>query len=127
MFCNRLKLRAHTSFFSNGSDILAKIKELYEQADENQVAICIVDYRMPVMNATRLITDTQQYMKEHRVANEDKPRFAFRAEKFWELTPEQIEEVFALGVKSDDVIEKMDNKQMLQKYFKRVNYFYRQY
>lgn len=38
-----------------------------------------------------------------------------------------MEEIFALGVKSDDVIEKMDNKQMLQKYFKRVNYYYRQY
>jgi CheY-like chemotaxis protein len=88
VFCNRLKLRAQTHFYSSGSDILAKIKELYEQADENQVAICIIDYRMPVMNATRLITETLQFMQENRVAVEDRPRFAFRADKFWELTPE---------------------------------------
>ena len=35
------------------------------------------------------------------------PHFAFRAQQFWELPPDQIREIFDLGVKSEDVIEKV--------------------
>ncbi len=54
------------------------------------------------------------------------PHFAFRAQKFWDLSPDQIREVFDLGIKSDDVIEKVIKKDQIQRYFKRINYYYRQ-
>ena len=54
------------------------------------------------------------------------PHFAFRAQKFWDLSPDQIREVFDLGIKSDDVIEKVIKKEQIQRYFKRINYYYRQ-
>ena len=54
------------------------------------------------------------------------PHFAFRAHKFWDLPPDQIREVFDLGIKSEDVIEKVIKKDQIQRYFKRINYYYRQ-
>jgi hypothetical protein len=54
------------------------------------------------------------------------PHFAFRAQQFWELAPEQIKEIFDLGVKSEDVIEKLLKREQIERYFKRINYFYRQ-
>ena len=54
------------------------------------------------------------------------PHFAFRAQQFWELPPETIREVFDLGVKLEDIIEKVIKKEQIERYLKRIRYFYRQ-
>jgi hypothetical protein len=38
------------------------------------------------------------------------PRFAFKAQLFWELPPETVREILDLGVKTEDVIDKFKNK-----------------
>ena len=81
---------------------------------------------MPGMDGVELIKWTRDYLKKKRVAPEDMPHFAFRAQQFWELPPDQIREVFDLGVKSEDVIEKLVKRDQIERYFKRINYFYRQ-
>ena len=81
---------------------------------------------MPGMDGVELIKWTRDYLKKKRVAPEDMPHFAFRAQQFWELPPDQIREVFDLGVKSEDVIEKLVKREQIERYFKRINYFYRQ-
>ena len=52
------------------------------------------------------------------------PRFAFRAVQFWELSPEEIREIYDMGVKMEDVIEKVVDKKQMERYFKRINYMY---
>jgi hypothetical protein len=81
---------------------------------------------MPGLNGVELIKWTQEYLRQQGVDSDDMPHFAFRAQQFWELPPETIREVFDLGVKSEDVIEKVIKKEQIERYFKRIRYFYRQ-
>ena len=80
---------------------------------------------MPGMNGIELIKWTREFLDSKGVEMEEMPKFAFRAQQFWELSPGTIQEIFDLGIKSEDVIEKVTKKIQIQKYFKRINYFYR--
>jgi len=71
------------------------------------VALIVIDYKMPGMDGIELIKWTKEYMQKKRVEPANMPHFAFRAQQFWELPPEQIRKVFDLGIKSEDVIEKV--------------------
>lgn len=59
------------------------------------------------MNGVELIKWTRDFMSSHNVSEKDMPRFGFRAQQFWDLPPQTIRDIFDLGVKSDDVIEKV--------------------
>ena len=68
----------------------------------------IIDYKMPDMNGIELIKWTKTFLRSEGVAEEDFPRFAFRAQQFWELlTPEKVNEIFDLGIKREDVLERI--------------------
>ena len=62
---------------------------------------------MPDMNGIEVINWVRDYLRKKGVETEDLPRFAFRGEKFYELPSETIQQIFELGVKSEDVIEKI--------------------
>ena len=79
---------------------------------------------MPGMNGIELIKKITQFLEKNKVEKEDMPRFAFKAQQFWELPPETIKQVFELGIKQEDIIEKVTKKQQILKYFKRISYFY---
>jgi hypothetical protein len=81
---------------------------------------------MPGMNGVDLIKWTQAFMKSKNVSEDDMPHFAFRGQQFWDLPPEKVREIFELGVKSRDIIEKVINKQQVESYFKQIGYYYRQ-
>jgi len=54
------------------------------------------------------------------------PHFAFRAQQFYELEPQVAAKLLALGVKTEDVLEKITKKQQLERYFRKIDYYYRQ-
>ena len=68
---------------------------------------------MPGMDGVELIKWTQDYFKKKKIKPQEMPHFAFRAKQFWELPPDQIRQVFDLGVKSEDVIEKLVKKEQI--------------
>ena len=68
---------------------------------------------MPGLNGVELIKWTREYLKKKGVDPTEMPQFAFRAQQFWELSPESVSEVFSLGIKSEDVIEKMVKKEQI--------------
>lgn len=78
------------------------------------------------MNGIDLIKWTRKYLADKGVDPEDMPLFTFRAQQMWELSPDIIQEIFDLGIKSADVFEKVQNKQQVERYLKRMGYFYRQ-
>ena len=65
------------------------------------------------MDGVELIKWTQDYFKKKKIKPQEMPHFAFRAQQFWELPPDQIRQVFDLGVKSEDVIEKLVKKEQI--------------
>ena len=77
------------------------------------------------MGAVELIKWTHEYLKEKGVSDDNMPHFAFRAQQFWDLSPEKIKEVFELGIKSEDILEKVTKAKQIERYFKKINYFYR--
>lgn len=60
------------------------------------------------------------------MSDQEMPRFAFRAQQFYELPPEEVKRLQDLGIKTDDVLEKITTKQQLERYFRQIDYFYRQ-
>lgn len=78
------------------------------------------------MNGIELIKWTQKFLKGKGVSSEDMPVFAFRGQTFWDLPPEKVREIFELGVKSRDIIEKVIKRQEVERYFKQIGYYYRQ-
>ena len=81
---------------------------------------------MPGLNGIELMKWTKASLEGKEVPPENMPKFAFRAQPFWELSSDIIREIFDLGVKSEDVIEKITKKNDIQKYFKRIGYYYLQ-
>ena len=77
---DELKLRKQTTFFNSGISIANSISEYYHEKEDNQVALIIIDYKMPGMDGVELIKWTRDYLKKKRVAPEDMPHFAFRAQ-----------------------------------------------
>ena len=110
---DELKLRKQTTFFNSGTSIAKSISDYYRENKKNQVALIIIDYKMPGMDGVELIKWTQEYCKKKKINPQDMPHFAFRAQQFWELPPDQIRQVFDLGVKSEDVIEKLVKKEQI--------------
>ena len=92
----------------------------------NRVALIIIDFKMPGMNGIELINWTRSFLSHKKVSEDDMPKFAFRAQQFYELSPETIRAIFDLGVKSEDVIEKIIDAKQIERYFRKINYFYRQ-
>ena len=88
----------------------AAIETFFEQASENQVALIIMDYKMPGMTGTELIKQVKRFLGGENVKDSKMPRFAFKAQLFWELPPETVREILDLGVKTEDVIDKFQNK-----------------
>jgi CheY-like chemotaxis protein len=105
-----LKLRNQTIFFNSGSSILAAVRSLFDLADANQVALIIIDFKMPGLNGIELINIVTKFLESKGVPTEDMPRFAFRAQQFWELSSDIIREIFDLGIKSEDIIEKVTKR-----------------
>jgi hypothetical protein len=62
---------------------------------------------MPGMNGIEVINWVRDYLRNKGVEQDDMPRFAFRGQHFFELPPETIQQIFELGIKPEDVIEKM--------------------
>ena len=62
---------------------------------------------MTGMLGSDLIKETQAFLKSFNVSEICMPRFAFKA-TFWDLPAEQIDEIFKLGIKAEDVIEKLE-------------------
>ena len=120
-----LKLKSHTSFYNSGTTIAKKIQEIYAEENMNRVALIIIDYKMPGMNGIELINWTRNFLSHKKVSEEDMPRFAFRAQQFWDLSPETIREIFDMGIKTEDIIEKVIDKKQIERYFRRISYFYR--
>lgn len=81
---------------------------------------------MPGMNGVELIKWTKTFFSSKGVPDEELPRFAFRGQQFWDLPPEKVREIFELGVKSRDIIEKVIKRQEVESYFKQIGYYYRQ-
>ena len=78
------------------------------------MALVILDYKMPGMNGVELIKWAREYLTAKDVPPEEMPKFAFRAQQFWELSAQTIQEIFDLGIKSEDVIEKVTKKIQIQ-------------
>jgi hypothetical protein len=64
-------------------------------------------------------------MQSRGVDEENAPRFAFRAQQFFELPLQTINEIYSLGVKQEDILDQVSKKEHLERYFKRINYYYR--
>jgi CheY-like chemotaxis protein len=77
---DELKLRKQTTFFNSGISISKSISDYYDEKENNQVALIIIDYKMPGMDGVELIKWTREYLKKKRVEPEDMPHFAFRAQ-----------------------------------------------
>lgn len=122
---DELKLRKHITFYNSGTSIAKQISDYFHETSCNQVALIIVDYKMPGLTGVELIKWTREYLRKKGTLPEDMPSFAFRAQQFWELPPDEIREVFDLGIKSEDVIEKVVKKEQIERYFKRIGYYYR--
>jgi CheY-like chemotaxis protein len=84
---NELKLKNRISFYNSGITIAGAIRTLFTEENRNQVALIILDYKMPGMNGIELIKWIKFYLNSKGVAPEDMPKFAFRAQQFWELSP----------------------------------------
>ena len=65
-------------------------------------------------------------MSQNNVSASDMPRFTFRSQQFWDLPPETIQEIFDLGVKSENVIEKVTEAKQMERFFRKIDYYYRQ-
>lgn len=78
------------------------------------------------MTGDELIVWTRQFLSENGVSDREMPRFAFRAQQYYELPPEEVKRLQDLGIKTDDVLEKITTKQQLERYFRHIDYFYRQ-
>ena len=77
---DELKLRKQTTFFNSGISIAKSISEYYHEKEDNKVALIIIDHKMPGVDGVELIKWTREYLKKKRVAPEDMPHFAFRAQ-----------------------------------------------
>lgn len=122
---DQLKLKKHVRFFMNGMAIKQAIKTLFKERNENQVALVILDYKLPGLLGDELITWTKTYLSEQGVGEDEMPHFAFRAQQFYSLPPEKIKDIFDMGIKTDQILEKITRKKQLEKYFKKIGYFYR--
>jgi hypothetical protein len=59
------------------------------------------------MTGSELIKQTKNFLVSFNTPSQSIPRFAFKASKFWDLPANTIDEIFSLGVKSQDVIEQL--------------------
>ena len=80
---------------------------------------------MPRMNGLQLIRWTRDYFLNHSIPFNELPVFAFRAQEFYELSPDVIAQLIEYEVKSEDVIQKITNVRQMAQYFKKIGYFYR--
>jgi len=119
---NELKLQSKTTFCNNGIQIIIMIRQLFEEYNENQEALVIIDYHMPGMNGIDVVKQTRDFLTSKGVQPDEMPRFAFRAQQFWDLPPESVREILKHGFKMDDIFEKVTNKQQLKHYFKKIGY-----
>ena len=55
------------------------VRTLFAEREHNQVALIVLDYKMPGLNGVELIKWTKEYLSEQGVPPEDMPKFAFRA------------------------------------------------
>ena len=81
---------------------------------------------MPGMNGIDVINWIRDFLRTKGVEPEEMPRFAFRGQQFYELPSEIIEQVFKMGFKAEDIIERVVRRTQVEKYFKRIGYYYRQ-
>jgi hypothetical protein len=62
---------------------------------------------MKGMTGSELIKETKNFLLSYNAPSQSMPKFAFKATKFWEMPANTIDEIFSLGVKSQDVIEQL--------------------
>ena len=55
IFYEELKLKESVSFFNSCKAMATALESLFEEAGENQVALIIMDYKMPGLSGTELI------------------------------------------------------------------------
>ena len=55
IFYEELKLKESVSFYNSGKAMAVALESLFEEAGENQVALIIMDYKMPGLSGTELI------------------------------------------------------------------------
>jgi hypothetical protein len=55
IFYEELKLKESVSFYNSGKAMATALESLFEEAGENQVALIIMDYKMPGLSGTELI------------------------------------------------------------------------
>jgi hypothetical protein len=60
------------------------------------------------MLGSELIQKARSFLKNNNVSDIFMPQFAFKADTFWEMPAEEIEAIFKLGFKPEDVIEKLE-------------------
>lgn len=120
-----LGLNKHVKFFNNGRDAVTLIKNLFKKKNENQVALVLIDFHMPELGGVQLISETRTFMEAQGVRADHAPHFAFRAQTFWDLSQEQMDEVFSLGITRQDILEQITSAKVIEKYFQKINYFYR--
>jgi len=77
---NELKLQSKTTFCNNGIQIIIMIRQLFEEYNENQEALVIIDYHMPGMNGIDVVKQTRDFLTSKGVQPDEMPRFAFRAQ-----------------------------------------------
>ena len=70
----------------------------------------ILDQRMPGMLGDELIRWTRQYLSAKGVSEDEMPHFAFRAQQFWDLPPEKVKDILDMGIKTDEILEKVTRK-----------------
>ena len=78
---------------------------------------------MPGMSGIELIKWVWEFLASNDVPISEFPQFAFRSEQFYSLQPEQIAEINSMKIV--DVIEKISDVKMIEKYFKKINYRYK--
>ena len=122
---DQMKLKHQTKFFQNGLQIAETIRSLHMEREKNCVALVIMDYNMPGMNGIQLIRWVRDYFLNHAIPFKELPVFAFRVQQFYELAPDIIAQLNELGVKKEEVIDKITNVKQMDQYFRKIGYLYR--
>ncbi len=82
------------------------------------MALILIDYKMPGINGPTLIKLTRLFLESKEVSLDNMPVFAFKGLNFMELMAQESQEIYDLGIKPIDIVDRLQNKYDIVKYFK---------